>query len=80
MLAPCMQRHADRRVILAFHRHLREYPDISRDPAAARTAHQRALHAAAREVDAQCGGLMHIELAENKVSGREEGEARRAGA
>lgn len=66
-VASVVKRHADRRVTMAFHRHLREYPDASRGPAQAQAEHQEALGRAAREVDAACGGIMHIELAENEV-------------
>lgn len=62
-----MQRHADKRVDHHFDRLLREYPDTSRDATAARTQYQRALRAANNDLDTLCGGLMHLELAENRV-------------
>mmetsp|Transcript_41572 Transcript_41572/g.124319 ORF Transcript_41572/g.124319 Transcript_41572/m.124319 type:complete len:174 (+) Transcript_41572:977-1498(+) len=66
-VASVIKRHADRRVDMAFHRHLREYPDLSLGEARAQATHRHALHQAARDVDAACGGIMHVELAENEV-------------
>ncbi|KAG1671556.1 hypothetical protein FOA52_011278 [Chlamydomonas sp. UWO 241] len=77
-VASVVKRQADRRITMAFHHHLREYPDSSRGAAAAQAAHQAALRAAAKEVDEACGGLMHIAMAENEVTDRGASELCRA--
>ena len=66
--AHALQHHAGRRVDMAYNRHLRQYPDISIDPVVAQAEHFRQIRETAREVDVQCGGLLHLELAENLVS------------
>lgn len=52
---------------MAFDQQLREYPDASLHPDAARAAHASRMRAIAKTVDERCGGLLHLELAENKV-------------
>eukprot|EP00798_Chlamydomonas_sp_ICE-L_P010817 gene10817-4989_t len=59
--------HADRRVTLAYHRHLRQYPNTSKAPEVAETEHLKEIRDTAHEVDSLCGGLLHLELAENQV-------------
>ncbi|GAX76011.1 hypothetical protein CEUSTIGMA_g3454.t1 [Chlamydomonas eustigma] len=67
-IAAIITSHAQRRLNLAFHWQLREYPDASLDNTTAQVLHQRALRSVAKEVDLECGGLRHIELAENKIT------------
>ncbi len=64
------QAHADRRMGLVFDEQLRCYPDPSLPPHAAHAAFHSRLRAIGRDVDERCGGLLHLELAENKVGGR----------
>lgn len=63
------QFHADRRQSLVFDEQLRLYPDASGlvPQHAAHLAFAGQLRAIAASVDERCGGLLHLELAENKV-------------
>lgn len=54
---------------LAFDEQLRLYPDSSLHPHPAHMTHHAQLRAIARSVEERCGGLLHLELAENKVGG-----------
>lgn len=67
MIPVFSQAHADRRMGLVFDEQLRCYPDPSLPPHAAHAAFHSRLRAIGRDVDERCGGLLHLELAENKV-------------
>ncbi len=62
-----MQSHADRRVNAAFDLKLRAYPDGSMGAGRGLAEHHATMRGIAHEVDGACGGLLHLELAENKV-------------
>lgn len=47
---------------------LRTYPDTSLGLGRSRLIHYRDMRTIAKQVDDECGGLLHVELAENKVS------------
>ncbi|KXZ53904.1 hypothetical protein GPECTOR_6g822 [Gonium pectorale] len=67
-VAGIIKAHADRRQALAFDEQLREYPDSSLLPHAAHGAFHARLRSIAASVDERCGGLLHLELAENKLT------------
>ncbi|KAL6749679.1 hypothetical protein V8C86DRAFT_2837750 [Haematococcus lacustris] len=64
-VADIIKMHAKRRVDAGWVAGLRQYPDLSLDPSMASTRHYQAMRDIAQQVDAQCGGLLHLELAEN---------------
>ncbi|GLC45382.1 hypothetical protein PLESTM_001728300 [Pleodorina starrii] len=67
-VASVIKAHVDRRMALAFDGQLRCYPNTSLPPARAHLEHHAELRAIAREVDEQAGGLLHLEMAENKLT------------
>ncbi|GFH25329.1 uncharacterized protein HaLaN_23271, partial [Haematococcus lacustris] len=64
-VADIIKMHAKRRVDAGWVAGLRQYPDLSLDASMASTRHYQAMRDIAQQVDAQCGGLLHLELAEN---------------
>lgn len=69
-LASIIKAHTERRVILGFHDRLRAYPDSSLNPHESEAMHRRELRQLAKGVDEQCGGWVHLELAENSLTDR----------
>ncbi|KAG2443639.1 hypothetical protein HXX76_001989 [Chlamydomonas incerta] len=71
-VAAVIKSHADRRQSLVFDEQLRLYPDASGlvPQHAAHLAFAGQLRAIAASVDERCGGLLHLELAENKMTDR----------
>ena len=70
LLASIIKTHTERRIVLGYHNHLRAYPDSSLAPRDSEALHRRELQQLAKGVDEQCGGLVHLELAENSVTDR----------
>ena len=70
LLASIIKSHTERRIVLGFHDHLRTYPDLSLAPRDSEFRYRRELQQLAKGVDEQCGGLVHLELAENLITDR----------
>ncbi|EFJ42021.1 hypothetical protein VOLCADRAFT_97964 [Volvox carteri f. nagariensis] len=69
-VAAVIKAHVDRRLNLAFDEQLRHYPDTSLPRHRAHLEHHAQLRLIARQVDQAAGGLLHLELAENKLKRR----------
>ena len=50
-----------------WHGGLREYPDLSLEPRLRRALFRQRRREIAREVAGRCGGLLRLQLAQNKV-------------
>lgn len=65
MHLPSSQAGAMRRVGMGWEAGLRQYPDLSLAPGTSRLRHYLAMRDIAGQVDDECGGLLHVEMAEN---------------